>query len=155
MDAEGQNDVADRDDVLEKADFTLPSTLDTVAKVESATEAIALRAGFDADTASNIAMVTHEAVINAVKHGNKLTSEKTVTAHLCRTAREVTIRIADQGEGLDPANLPDPLDPANLLRSSGRGIFLMRAMMDEVHFRQLERGTEVTLIKYINTEAGG
>ena len=153
MDAAGQNDIAHQDDVLEEASFTLASTLDSVQKVESSTEAMALRAGFDEDTASNMAMVTHEAVINAVKHGNRLAPDKTVSVHLSRTARKMVICIADQGEGLDPESLPDPLDPANLLRESGRGIFLMRAMMDEVHFRQLEQGTEVTLVKYRNTEA--
>lgn len=153
MDAAGHNDVAHRGDALERCDFTLPSTLDSVAVIERATEAIARHAGFDDDTATNVAMVTHEAAVNAVKHGNQFAKEKTITVHLSRTAKAIEIRIADQGEGLDPASLPDPLDPANLLRSSGRGIFLMRAMMDEVNFRQLEQGTEVTLIKYRHTEA--
>jgi serine/threonine-protein kinase RsbW len=58
------------------------------------------------------------------------------------------VRIADQGPGLDPSNLPDPLAPENILRGSGRGIFLIRAFMDEVHFRQLHPGTELTLIKH-------
>ena len=56
-------------------------------------------------------------------------------------------------EVLTPETLPDPLDPANLLRSSGRGVFLMRAIMDEVHFRQLQPGTQVTLIKHRHLEA--
>ena len=67
----------------------------------------------------------------------------------------LTVRIGDQGEGLDPDAIADPLAPENLLRSSGRGVFLMRAIMDEVHFRQTNPGTEVTLVKHRNqTEAG-
>jgi serine/threonine-protein kinase RsbW len=61
------------------------------------------------------------------------------------------ITIADQGKGLDPNSLPDPLAPENLLRGARRGIFLIRSFMDEVHFRQLHPGTELTLIKYLAT----
>lgn len=153
MDAAGQNDVAHPQAVLEQTELTLPSSFDAIAQVEGAAEAMALRAGFDEDTASNIAMATHEACVNAVKHGNKFAPEKTVSVFLQRTAKDITVRIADQGAGLDLSTLPDPLDPANLLRDSGRGVFLMRAIMDEVNFRQLEPGTEVTLIKNRDTEA--
>ena len=51
--------------------------------------------------------------------------------------------------GLDPDTIPDPLAPENLLRGTGRGIFLIRSFMDEVHFRQLHPGTELTLIKHL------
>ncbi len=62
--------------------------------------------------------------------------------------------IADQGHGFDPDHLPDPLAAENLLRGTGRGIFLIRSLMDEVHFRQLHPGTELTLIKHL-APAGG
>ena len=65
------------------------------------------------------------------------------------TGGELVIRIADQGKGLDASNIPDPLAPENLLKQSGRGIFLMRAFMDEVRFRTLDPGSEVTLIKKV------
>ncbi len=133
--------------------FTLPSTLETVEQIERSAEEMAKHAGFDEDTASNIAMVIREAAINAVKHGNRFAEGKTVSATLDCTDTALKVCIADQGEGLNPDTLPDPLDPANLLRSSGRGVFLMRAIMDEVHFRQLEPGTQVTLIKHRDTEA--
>ncbi len=138
---------------LEHMDFALPSTIATVTELEQAVEAMALRGGFDPDSASNIAMATREAVINAAKHGNGFNAGKKVQATLERTATDVIVRISDSGVGLDPDTLPDPLDPANLLRDSGRGIFLMRTIMDEVHFRQLSPGTEVTLVKHRDTEA--
>jgi serine/threonine-protein kinase RsbW len=60
-----------------------------------------------------------------------------------------TVRIADEGEGFDYSHLPDPLAPENLLRTSGRGIFLIRSFMDDFHARRLEpAGTEVTLVKF-------
>ncbi len=139
--------------LLEHVELHLPSTLDSVAEIESTVESMAGRMGFDEDTASNIAMVTREAAINACKHGNKFAPEKQVNATVGRSAETLTICIGDMGEGLDPETLPDPLDPANLLRSSGRGVFLMRAIMDEVHFRQLQPGTQVTLIKHKHLEA--
>jgi serine/threonine-protein kinase RsbW len=57
--------------------------------------------------------------------------------------------VADQGKGLDPETLSDPLAPENLLRGTGRGIFLIRSFMDEVHFRQLQPGPELTLVKHL------
>ena len=64
-------------------------------------------------------------------------------------ANRWSFTIADQGKGLDPEHLPDPLAPENLLRGTGRGIFLIRSFMDEVHFRQLHPGTELTLVKHL------
>ena len=62
----------------------------------------------------------------------------------------MTVRIADEGEGFDFESLPDPLAPENLMRTSGRGIFLIRSFMDEFQMRHLEPGgTEVTLVKYV------
>ena len=132
----------------------MPSSLEGVATLEEAAEALALRASFDEDEASSIAMATREAAINAAKHGNGFDSGKPVSAILERSEGTVRILVSDQGAGLDPDALPDPLDPANLLRPSGRGVFLIRAIMDEVHFRKFSPGTEITLIKHKFMEAG-
>ena len=152
MDKEKQN-AASAATVLEHTALHLASTLDSVSEIERVAEQMALRLGFDEDTSSNLAMVTREAAINACKHGNRFAPDKWVDVSVDRTADTLRICIADQGEGLDPDSLPDPLDPANLLRSAGRGVFLMRAIMDEVHFRQLQPGTEITLIKHRHLEA--
>jgi len=128
--------------------LTLSSTLESVEKVEQTAEEFATRAGFDEDTAANIAMAVREAAINAVLHGNAYNSEKPIAASFETTAESLIIRICDQGSGFTPETLPDPLAPENILRGSGRGIFLIRAFMDEVHFRQLHPGTELTLIKH-------
>ena len=65
------------------------------------------------------------------------------------TGKDLVIVIADQGHGFNPENVPDPLAAENILRGTGRGIFLIRSLMDEVHFRQLHPGTELTLIKHL------
>jgi serine/threonine-protein kinase RsbW len=83
-----------------------------------------------------------------VMHGNAHDPAKQFSVAFESTSDSLVIRIADQGPGLDPNSLPDPLAPENILRGSGRGIFLIRAFMDEVHFRQLHPGTELTLIKH-------
>ncbi len=107
----------------------------------------AKKGGFDDDLGSNIAMVAREAAVNAVVHGNKYDTSKWVQASFELTPAQLVIRIADQGQGCNPESIPDPLAPENLMRSSGRGVFLMKAFMDEVHFRQLAPGTEITLLK--------
>jgi serine/threonine-protein kinase RsbW len=131
-----------------RVSLTLSSSLESVDKVERTAEEFAARAGFDEDTVPNIAMAVREAAVNAILHGNSYNPEKQITASFEANAESLTVRIADQGSGFDPSNIPDPLAPENILRGSGRGIFLIRAFMDEVHFRQLHPGTELTLIKH-------
>jgi len=136
------------DSTTSRVSLTLDSTLDSVNKVEQTAEDYAQRVGFDEDDVPNIAMAVREAAVNAVVHGNAYHADKHITASFETTAESMIIRIADQGPGLDPDTVPDPLAPENILRGSGRGIFLIRAFMDEVNFRQLHPGTELTLIKH-------
>jgi len=136
------------DSTTSRVSFTLDSSLDSVNKVELTAEQYAARAGFDEDTVPHIAMAVREAAVNAVLHGNAYDRNKHITASFETTTDSLVIRISDQGAGLNPDTLPDPLAPENILRGSGRGIFLIRAFMDEVHFRQLHPGTELTLIKH-------
>jgi serine/threonine-protein kinase RsbW len=136
------------DSTTSRVTYTLDSSLDSVNKVEQTAEEQAARAGFDEDTISHIAMAVREATVNAVLHGNAYDPSKHITASFETTTDSLTIRIADQGPGLNHEHIPDPLAPENILRGSGRGIFLIRNFMDEVNFRQLHPGTELTLIKH-------
>jgi serine/threonine-protein kinase RsbW len=136
------------DSTPNRASFTLGSSIESVDLVEKTAEEFAERSGFDEDTIPNIVMAVREATVNAVLHGNAYDPAKHITASFETTADSLIIRIADQGAGIDPDTVPDPLAPENILRGSGRGIFLIRAFMDEVHFRQLHPGTELTLIKH-------
>ncbi len=135
--------------------YTLESSLDSVNKVEATAEQMAKKAGIDEDEIFKITMAVREAAVNAVLHGNSYDPEKRITASFENTGESLVIRIADQGKGLDPETLPDPLAPENLLRGSGRGIFLILSFMDEVHFKQLHPGTELTLIKHLGTAQTG
>ncbi|MBB5330561.1 ATP-binding protein [Tunturiibacter gelidoferens] len=136
------------DSTTSRVSFTLDSSLDSVNKIEQTAEQCAQRAGFDEDTVPHIAMAVREAAVNAVLHGNSYDTNKHVIASFETTSDSLIIRISDQGPGLDPEKIPDPLAPENILRGSGRGIFLIKAFMDEVNFRQLHPGTELTLIKH-------
>jgi serine/threonine-protein kinase RsbW len=123
--------------------------MESVDAVEAAAEKLAVEAGLDEDERFHITMAVREAAVNAVLHGNEYDPAKRVSVSLENTGAALVFTIADQGRGLDPHTLPDPLAPENLLRGTGRGIFLIRSFMDEVHFRQLHPGTELTLVKYL------
>ena len=133
--------------------FKLASTMDSVAEIEAAAEKLAQDAGLDEDEGFRVAMAVREAAVNAVLHGNGYDPNKQVSVSFENTGAALVITIADQGEGLDPETLPDPLAPENLLRGTGRGIFLIRSFLDEVHFRQLHPGTELTLVKNLTPAA--
>ena len=128
-------------------EFRLVSALESVDRVESLALHYAQAAGFDAEMAATLSMVAREACVNAVMHGNAYDAAKLVTARFVVEGASLRMMVADEGDGLDVAAVPDPLAPENLLKGSGRGIFLMRSFMDSVTFRDLEPGTEVTLVK--------
>ena len=129
--------------------FSLGSTMESVGEVEAAAEKLAAEAGLDEDACFHVTMAVREAALNAVLHGNEYDPAKQITAGFENNGKSLVITIADEGAGLDPEKIPDPRAPENLLNSTGRGIFLIRSLMDEVHFRQLHPGTELTLIKHL------
>jgi serine/threonine-protein kinase RsbW len=127
----------------------LSSTMDSVSEIEALAEKAASEAGLDEDASFHVTMAVREAAVNAVLHGNEYDPAKFVTFTWENTGKDLVFTVADEGIGLDPAKLPDPRDPENLLRGTGRGIFLIRSFMDEVNFRQLHPGTELTLVKHL------
>jgi serine/threonine-protein kinase RsbW len=134
----------------QRVSYTLDSTLETVDSAEQAATRIAADNGFDEDEVMQIAMAVREAAVNAVLHGNAYDPGKKVTLDFERTAGDLVITIRDQGAGLDPNKIPDPLAPENLLKTSGRGIFLIRSFMDEVQIHPSQTGTEIKLVKHVH-----
>ena len=93
----------------------------------------------------HLQFVVHEALTNAVVHGNHVDAAKCVTA-TCRCEPDrVTIVVEDEGNGFDPASVPDPTTEPNILKESGRGIFLMRSSADEGRYEN--GGRRVILTK--------
>jgi serine/threonine-protein kinase RsbW len=130
--------------------YTLDSTLETVDSAEQTASRFAADAGFDEEAAMQIGMAVREAAINAVLHGNAYDPGKKVRLDFERTGHDLVITIRDQGHGLDVSKIPDPLAPENLMKTSGRGIFLIRSFMDEVEIHPSQAGTEVKLIKHVH-----
>src|SRR4029434_5392061 len=94
-----------------------------------------------------------EAVANAIKHGNKLDVKKKVSATFELQGNELEIRISDEGQGFDPSAVSDPLNPQNLLKPSGRGIFYMRTFMDRVQY-EFHPGGGTSLVMTKNLTKG-
>jgi serine/threonine-protein kinase RsbW len=135
--------------VPETVERFLDSTLESVDSAEELTVGLAERAGFAEDDLMKIGLAVRESMVNAVVHGNRYNAHKKVRLSVSRNGTKLTVQIADQGEGFDVEKLPDPLADDNLLRTSGRGIFLIRSFMDEFEIHRLETGgMQVTLVKY-------
>jgi serine/threonine-protein kinase RsbW len=155
--ATGAKDVLDR---------YYPSTLESVDLAEGEILNAAAEAGFDEDEQHRIGMAVRECMVNAVVHGNRYNRNKQVHVGVSlekktgemkndesvQAGTRFIIRITDQGEGFEVQEVPDPLHDQNLLRHSGRGLFLMGAFMDDMKVRKLSpSGTEVTLVKTIES----
>ncbi len=136
-----------------RVSHSLESTLDSVNRAEEVAAEFATKLGFDEETVNRISMAVREATVNAVLHGNHYDPTKKMTVGFESTGKSLVITVADEGKGLDPERIPNPLAPENLLKQSGRGIFLIRAFMDDVRIRNLEPGTELTMIKNVQGEA--
>jgi serine/threonine-protein kinase RsbW len=133
----------------EAVERLLDSTLSSVDHAEEIASGLAQSAGFDEDDLMKIGIAVREAVVNAVVHGNRYNEKKKVRFSIAKNSERLTVRVADEGEGFDFSHLPDPLAPENLMRTSGRGIFLIRSFMDELEIRRSESGgTELVLTKY-------
>jgi serine/threonine-protein kinase RsbW len=119
--------------------YTLDSTLETVDHAEESATRIATELGFGEEEIMQISMAVREGAVNAVLHGNKYAPDKKVVLAFERTADDLVITIRDQGKGIDLSGIPNPLAPENLLKTSGRGIFLMRSFMDVVEISQVQK----------------
>jgi serine/threonine-protein kinase RsbW len=126
------------------------SALEYLDLVQIITDCVTDSMGFDEDSTHWIGMSVRESVTNAIQHGNKLDQSKKVDIRYETTADHLYISVRDQGQGFRIDNLPNPLDPENLLKPSGRGIFYIRSFMDRVEFRTHEQGgMEVRMLKRV------
>ena len=118
--------------------------------VQVVTEHMGRSAGLDDDARHWVSVAIRESVINAIKHGNRNDAAKHVFVDLetPQGRPELHIRVRDEGEGFEPEEIADPLAPENLLKSSGRGIFLIRSFMDSVSLQRApEGGMEIRMTK--------
>ena len=133
-----------------EVDTFLDSVLESVDRAEELVVNVAKKAGIGEDDALSLGMAVRACAVNAGVHGNRYNLNKKVHLTVARPAAQVVIKIADEGEGFELQDLPDPLAGENLLRHSGRGIFIIRAFTDDFQVRRLSpSGTEVTLVKNV------
>src|ERR1700681_1772198 len=133
---------------VNRVEVTMETLLDSVALAEGITERVARAAGFNDDDCLKIGMSVREGVINAFRYGNEQQRHKKIQLQFEFTDDKFVVHIADQGRGFDLRQVPDPLAEENLLKTSGRGIFLMRTFMDEFEVRRTaEGGAELVMAK--------
>jgi len=92
---------------------------------------------------ANIFLAVTEATTNAIIHANKCDTNKKVTIDAYVENSKLIIKIKDEGEGFEPGNIPDPTEPENLLKDSGRGIYLMRVYIDDMEYIRTPSGMEL------------
>lgn len=139
---------------MRRIHLSLASHYENIDLVDSITESCLRFAGFDETVTEHMTLAIREAAANAIKHGNKQDPDKIAEVTFEFDDETILIRIQDQGEGFDPDSLPDPLAPENILKGTGRGIFLMRQLMDEVQF-VFDGGSQVTMRKKLPVAASG
>ncbi len=133
--------------------MSLDSALESVDRAEEEVLRFATENGFGEDDLQKVGMAVRESMVNAVLHGNQYDPEKKAGLRAEMIEGGLVITVTDEGAGFEMKEVPDPLAQENLLRHSGRGIFLMRAFMDDLRVRRLvPRGTEVRMVKYRSTE---
>jgi len=129
----------------------LDSTLENVGVADEIALSVCADAGLDEDEQHKVEMAVHESMINAVLHGNKSDARKKVFLRFQTYRDRLEIRIRDEGTGFDMSRVPSCLDAENLLKVSGRGIFLIRSFMDEFRVEMIQgSGTEVTMVKRLD-----
>ncbi len=127
--------------------MTVPSRLDHLDLVQGVAEEIGRLAGFEEDARLDLGLAVREGTVNAMKHAHGLDPSRPVLLVFEHRDCTVQVSVVDHGQGFDPDTLPDPREPENLLRTSGRGLFLIRSLVDEIQFVQRTNGMELVMVK--------
>ncbi len=132
----------------------IKSDVNELAKVATITEEICIRCGLIEDEIDDISIAVTEAVNNAIKHGNKEDSTKSIKIVFEVETDRIKIRIKDEGKGFQLEKVKDPRKNENLLKDDGRGILIMKALMDEVKVLSGSDGNVLQLVKNISRNGG-
>jgi serine/threonine-protein kinase RsbW len=139
---------------LRRLELTLESKPESADLAESQVANFAARANYAKEQCEEIGLAVRESVANAVLHGNRCDPQKKVFLTASIQAHGLVIGIRDEGEGFTPESLPNPLVPPHLHRESGRGLLLVKTLMDEVIVRRAAPGgMEVTMTKHRSKRA--
>ena len=139
----------------ERIEITISSRFENIELVQVIAEHLCENVGVDEDGSHWVGMAVREAVANAIKHGNKLDIQKKVNATFDLRGFELEITISDEGQGFDPQTVSDPLNPQNLMKTSGRGIFYMKTFMDQITYSfSPGGGTSLVMTKNLSKGPG-
>lgn len=123
--------------------IAFPAKAENIALAEKLIDEACARYNVHESLYGNVLVALTEAVNNAIHHGNKLDPSKNVTLGYEKKEDRIIFMVQDEGPGFDHDHLPDPTDPQNLEKPHGRGVFLMKALADEVEF--FDNGATVTM----------
>jgi serine/threonine-protein kinase RsbW len=138
------------------ASLIMASRFENIEVAEQTLLDLCRRAGCKADEEYWLMTALREALANAVRHGNRQNPDQVVRVFFTIEDSTATIRVEDEGDGFDPAEVPDPTTPENLLRPSGRGIFYMRQFMNRVEFGPTPTGgTAVVMARDLDQPDSG
>lgn len=131
---------------------TLQTKIESVDLGEDLAQQVAGTVGFDEDERYKIGMAVRECIVNALEHGNRGDAEKRIELSFLLQADRLVVQVQDEGTGFDLRVVPDPRTDENLLKSSGRGLFLVRTFMDDLQVRSGQGGgAMVTMTKRYST----
>lgn len=136
-------------------EVSLPSGVEYLPLVDSLCQAFCAWTGMSKDVTDDMAIAVVEAATNAVVHGNKCDKSKKVNVAFKRRPAEILVSVTDEGEGFDPRRLANPVEGGNIYKDSGRGIYIMKHIMDKVDFDfPRDGGTRVRMSKCLTCEKG-
>ena len=127
-------------------DIEIESDPNNLITVEEFVNYFSKDLGLSEEQLSVLLLAVTEATTNAIIHANKCDPTKLVKIHAQIEDSKLLIKIKDEGKGFDPTTLPDPTQPENLLKDSGRGVFLMKVYMDDVKYNVTPTGLETILV---------
>ncbi len=133
--------------VIKGNTISVPSKLDHLADVDLFIEGILRGYGTDESLIADIAISVSELVNNAVSHGNRGEANKVVSVSINKANGSIRIAVSDEGGGFDPEEIANPIADENLLKEIGRGIFIVKSLMDSVETKKSDKGTTVVITK--------
>ncbi|MBN8568344.1 MAG: ATP-binding protein [Ignavibacteria bacterium] len=126
--------------------IVLPSDRKEISKFENLLVEINNEFGMAMEKFINFQIASSEAIVNAIVHGNKQNPQKKVYVEITTDEHKLELKIKDEGDGFDVSKLPDPTDESNLYKESGRGIFIIRSLVDEFYIESNGKGTAMSLL---------
>jgi serine/threonine-protein kinase RsbW len=131
----------------ESVKLQVPSRIEHLDVVQALAERLASLAGYEEEETLDLGLAVREGAINAMKHGHEFDPALSVRVCFSTDESHFVVSIRDLGEGFEPEDAPDPTSPENILRTSGRGLLLMRSLVDQIEFQRHAQGMELILTR--------